>query len=302
MDAGTFTLKFDKRVAAVPCLEVVAFSFGAPADGAGFARFLRVFCEAFGDRLAVYRTGDMKRFRPFEARALEGPDHWFSEPALLATKVLAFEARAGAIARDIATPAVDIALLGSFEPQRYMFRMALPVDSADEPDQVVRLVQDALAEFPLASGYCAYSLLWDHDPAVEAATCKWAAPLLRRHPGLNYGEAVSIANASEKGLAVVNWLTLLGPGLAAAMGGVEALARLAPADVNVLPLGPAGALLRAGKAPALGDVNRGDPLPLYHAVGRMLAPVVAPDEALDEVAVKGMQGDEAYEWFRRFFV
>lgn len=302
MDAGKFTLTFDKRVAAVPCLEVVAFSFGTPADGAGFARFLRVFCDAFGDRVSVYRTGDMKRFRPFEAKVLEGPYHWFSDSALLATDLLAFEARAGAIAGDIATPAVDIALLGNFEPQRYVFRMALPVASAENPNRVVQLVQGALAKFPLASGYCAYSLLWDHDPSVEQATCKWAAPLLRRHPGLNYGEPVSIANASEVGLAVVNWLTLLGPGLTAAMGGTEALAQHAPADVSVLPLGPGGALLRAGESPAVGDVNRGDPLPLYHAVGRMLAPVVAPDEALDEVAVKGMQGDDAYDWFRRFFV
>lgn len=301
MDVERLTLKFDKRVAAVPCLELVAFSFGAPADGAGFARFLRVFCEAFGGRLSVYRTGDMKQFRPFEAQALEGPRHWFSDPALLARKVLGFRAHAGAAASDVATPALEIALLGNFDPQRYVFRMALPVESGDRPDRVVDLVHGALAEFPLASGYCGYSLLWDRDPSVDQAVCEWAAPLLRRHPGLGYGKPVSIANASEMGLAVVNWLTLLGTGLTAAMGGIEALAQHAPADVNVLPLGPGGALLRAGAAPAVGDVNRGDPLPLYHAVGRMLAPVVAPDEALDEVAVDGMEGDDAYEWFRRFF-
>lgn len=302
MDTGRLTLKFDKRVAAVPCLELVAFSFGAPADGAGFSRFLRVFCEAFGDRLSVYRTGDMKQFRRFESEALKGPRHWFSDPALLATKVLGFRAHTGAAAFDIAAPALEIALLGNFDPQRYVFRMALPVESGDSPDRVVQLVQGALAEFPLASGYCGYSLLWDRDPSVDQAVCKWAAPLLQRHPGLGYGKPVSIANASEMGLAVVNWLTLLGPGLTAAMGGVEALAQYAPADVDVLPLGPGGALLRAGPAPAVGDVNRGDPLPLYHAVGRMLAPVLAPDEALDEVAVDGMEGDDAYEWFRRFFV
>jgi hypothetical protein len=126
--------------------------------------------------------------------------------------------------------------------------------------------------------------------------------LLRRHPGLGYGKPVSITNASEMGLAVVSWLTLLGPGLTAALGGGDALARHAPAEVGVLPLSQGGAMLCAGEAPALGDVNRRDPLPAYQAVGRMVAPVVAPDEALDEVAVDGMQGDDAYEWFRRFFV
>jgi hypothetical protein len=197
MDAEKLTLEFDKRVAAVPCLELVAFSFRVPADGAGFARFLRVFCEAFGDRLSVYRTGDMKRFRPFDAKSLEGPRHWFSDPALLATKLLGFEAHAGVTGRDIAAPAIDISLMGNFEPQRYVFRMVLPVESGDSPDLVIRLAQDALAEFPLDSGYCGYSLLWDRDPAVDRAICEWAAPLLRRHLGLGYGKPVSIANASE---------------------------------------------------------------------------------------------------------
>lgn len=302
MDAEKLTLKFDDRVAAVPCVELVAFSFAAPADGAGFARFLRVFCEAFGDRLAVYRTGDMKRFRPFDVKSLEGPSHWFSDPALLATKLLGFEAHAGATGRDIAAPAIDISLMGNFDPQRYVFRMVLPVESGDSPDLVIRLAQDALAEFPLDSGYCGYSLLWDRDPSVDRAICEWAAPLLRRHPGLGYGKPVSIANASEMGLAVVNWLTLLGPELTAAMKGGDALAQNAPAEVGVLPLGQGGAMLRAGEAPGLGDVNRRDPLPLYQAVGRLVAPVVAPDEALDEVAVDGMEGDDAYDWLRRFFV
>lgn len=104
------------------------------------------------------------------------------------------------------------------------------------------------------------------------------------------------------GLAVVSWLTLLGPGLTAALGGREALAQNAPAEVSVLSLGPGGAMLRAGEAPALGDVKRRDRLPVYQAVGRMVAPVVAPDEALDEVAVDGMEGDDASDWIRRFFV
>jgi hypothetical protein len=100
----------------------------------------------------------------------------------------------------------------------------------------------------------------------------------------------------------VSWLTLLGPALTAALGGGDALARNAPAEVGVLPLGQGGAMLRAGEAPALGDANRRDPLPVYQAVGRMVTTVVAPDEALDEVAVDGMQGDDAYDWLRRFFV
>jgi hypothetical protein len=300
MDVGKFTLELNDHVAAVPCLELVAFSFGAPAEGAGFARFLRVFHDAFGDRLRVYRMGDMKRFRPFDDQALEGPRHWFSKPDLMATKMLGFVAHAGATAHDIATPGLHISLMGLHKPQRYVFRMVLPVEMDNSPDKVVRMAQDALADFPLASGYCGYSLLWDRD--VDAKVCEWAAPLLRRHPGLGYGKPIAITNASQMGLAVVSWLTLLGPDLTAALGGRDALARSAPAEVSVLPLGKDGVILRAGAAPALGDVNRQDFLPAYQAVGRLVAPVVAPDEALDEVAVDGMKSEHRHEWLRRFFV
>lgn len=302
MDAEKFTFKSGEHVAAVPCLELVAFSFGAPTDGAGFARFLRVFREAFGDRLAVYRTGNMKRFRPFNSQALEEPLHWFSEPALLAKKLLGFEAHAGASAHDLATPGLDISLMGCLDPKRYVFRVTLPVELADSPARLVRIAQDALAEFPLASGHCGYSLLWDRTPAVDGEVCAWAAPLLRRFPGLGYGKPISFTNAAPAGLAATSWLTFLGPTLAGAMGGRATLKRSVPAQVSVLPLGDGGVLLRAGDAPALGDLERKDPLALYRAVGRLLAPVVAPEEALDEVAVDGMRGKAALEWLRRFFV
>ena len=47
------------------------------------------------------------------------------------------------------------------------------------PDNLVGFVQDALADFPLTSGYCGYSFVWDESSVDgEAEANKWAGPLL----------------------------------------------------------------------------------------------------------------------------
>ncbi|MGJ3703000.1 type VI immunity family protein [Variovorax sp. AFSI2.2] len=303
MDWSRFTFEKGDHVLAMPCLEVVAFAYGAPASGAGFERFLRAFTEAFSDHLRFYRTGDMKRSRTFDAGVLDGPHHWFSDPRLFATKMLGFLAHSGESARNIRPPAVKISLLGVFKPPCFVVRMMLPVEWGSEPEEVMGLVQNALAEFPFKGGHCGYSLVWEEtDISLEREVCAWAAPLLRRHPGLGYGDAITLSNAADRGLVAVNWLTFLEAEMAEILGGQAALAHRAPADVSVLPLGKGGVMLRAGDAPQLGDVNRQNLLPAYHAAGQLVAPVTAPDEALDDLAINGMSEEDAHDWLRRFFV
>ncbi|MDR6887729.1 MULTISPECIES: type VI immunity family protein [Variovorax] len=304
MEWHRFTLAKDGQVLAMPCVDIVAFVNGVPDNGgAGFARFLNDFAHNFGGQLRFYRTGDMKRFRAFDAQALEGPAHWFTDPRLLAANMLSFRAHSGGTARDVCPPAVDMTLAGVFEPPRFILRMILPVEWGDEPEQLVSLAQTALAELQLGSGYCGYSLVWEEtDTALEEKVLAWAGPLHRRHPGLGYGDAVCLSNAVDRGVVAVNWLTFLGAELVAALGGSDALASSAAAEVSVLPLGQGGVILRAGEAPKLGDVNRKDLLPAYHAVGRLVGPVRATDEALDELLIDAMSEEDAYDWLRRFFV
>jgi hypothetical protein len=100
----------------------------------------------------------------------------------------------------------------------------------------------------------------------------------------------------------VNWLTLLGAKLTTELGGATKLAKTAPKGVSVHSLGPGGVVIRAGTVPQVGDVNRHDLLPLYHAVGHLVASHRAPDKALETVAVEGMTGETKNDWLRRFFV
>lgn len=303
MDWSKLTLIEGRQLLAQPCFEVTLFSF-APASecGPGFGHFLSQTAAAFGDRFKFYMTGDMKRFRPFDAHALEAPYHWFSEPNLLSTKKLALMVHSGAVDKSIESPSLQLALMGSQQPPCFVFRLTLPPQACDSPDEVVAFLQEALDRFPLDSGHAGYSFLWNRlDLARERTACAWSAPLLLRHPGLGYGSAVRLSNAASDGVAAVSWLTFLGPRLTRELGGREAVARAVAPIVSVLPIGAGGVLLRAGQSPQLGDVNRRELLPEYRAVGRVVAPIRASDKALREVVVLGMDDDKADDWLRRFF-
>ena len=303
MDPNKFTLKSGQQVLAVPCLEVDAFAYGvADETGAGLERFLDTFVGAFGKGLRFYRTGDMKRYRAIDAKALDGPRHWFSDPGLLSSKMLAFVAHSGEQEDDVRPPAIRMSLLGNWEEPRFVLRMMLPAALGDSPEDVVALVGDALSQFPLATGHCGYSFVWEWtDPTVTEEVHEWAAPLLLRHPGLGYGDPISLSNAAQTGVVAVSWLTLLGAEALQLLGGLPALQAAAPAGVTVLPLGSTGAIVRAGDAPQAGDVNRRDPLPAYKTVGSLVEPARASDDALDEVAIDGMPDEEIDDWLRRFF-
>lgn len=303
MHWSKFTKHEGERIQAMPCLDVVAFS-SEPATQScpGFERFMRAFTDRYGAQLTFYRTGDMKRFRKFEQRALEGPSHWFSDQSLLATKLLGFQAHAGDKQQDICPPAIDFSLMGLWEPPSFVCRVSLPVEVGEKPVELVALVESALADFPLQSGYCGYSLLWNRtDHSLERDVCKWAKPLLLRHPGLNHGNVTMASNPAHDGVVVVSWLTFLGKAITTDLGGRERLQQARPPEVSLLPLDAGGCILRAGAAPALGDVNAGDRLPAYHAVGKLVAPRRASDEALRDFVVKGMDEDRAHDWIRRFF-
>lgn len=303
MDWSTLTLVEGRELLAGPCFEIVAFSYAPPSEvGVGLQRVLHSFVEQFRGRFTYYRTGDMKRCRPFEDRSLEGPFHWFADTKILATKMLGFEVHSGDSDREVAPPSIDFSLLGFDKPPCFVVRMTLPVEAGSAPDRVISFVQDALADFPLASGHAGYSFYWDRtDQPRSSAVPKWQASLLRRHPGLGYDGAIGLSNAADRGVVAVSWLTFLGSAICADLGGLARLRRAAPAALEVLPLGAGGALIQAGVEPQLGDVNRQDLLPAYRAAARLVSPRRTPDDAFEDVGVDGMSEEQADEWLRRFF-
>ena len=172
MDWSTFTLTDGDRTLASPCVEIVAISYGnAAGTGKGFDHALRAFEQRFGKQLKYYVTGDMKAFRPVDAKTLAAPYSWFASEKMLATKMLGFFAHSGNAKTNFHTPGVQLTHWGFDDPPFHVFRMALPVEVGQHPDDVTAFVQDALAEFPLDSGFCGYGLFYypalDQDEVTE---------------------------------------------------------------------------------------------------------------------------------------
>ncbi len=105
--------------------------------------------------------------------------------------------------------------------------------------------------------------------------------------------------AITKGIKCVNWLTFLNQEHCERLGGVARLIKLLGKEITVHPL-PNGIMIQAGSAPETGDVNRRQGLPLYHRVGRVLAPLRAKDHAAF-FGREGVPNEEATKrWLGRF--
>jgi hypothetical protein len=108
---------------------------------------------------------------------------------------------------------------------------------------------------------------------------------------------------SDWGIPHVGWLTMLGAEPVKTLGGYAALAKQAGGvGVQCDSLADGGATLQAGEQLSPGDVNRGDDLPLQHAVGRLIEPVRISDEDIQKaVWIDGFKREEAQAWVKRFF-
>ena len=97
-------------------------------------------------------------------------------------------------------------------------------------------------------------------------------PIGRRHPGIDLAYPAMSNYAAADGIKCVNWLAFLSPGQCEQLGGVAKLTKALGSEIEVHRL-PNGVMIQAGSRPELGDVNRRQNVPLYHRVGRVLAPI-----------------------------
>lgn len=155
------------------------------------------------------------------------------------------------------------------------FSFWMPAEPAErDPDSLVDLVAELAGAIPFASGHAGYSLEYDARGDYRVVAREKLAALVRRHAGLDVPCVENTSFVVHDGFKRVNWLTLLGAQLVERLGGADAIRGQLGEAIEVRPL-ETGVLVRAGPRPEIGDVNRRDNLPLYHEVGRVLAPVRA---------------------------
>ena len=171
-----------------------------------------------------------------------------------------------------------------------VLRLTLPLDHpAASPDGLwawardLRLVRDG----HFGTGYAGYALNYDesaNDSPEQRLAKRRLGALCLRHPGLDWHNAYYIrsrmlpyepsVHAHVPQVKRANWLTLLSNTTVRWLGGsgalTAALRTATHADgappMPVDALGGGALAIRAGVAPAVGDVEAGDFLPAYRAV------------------------------------
>jgi hypothetical protein len=109
------------------------------------------------------------------------------------------------------------------------------------------------------------------------------------------------ALAEPNAVKGVNWLTVLGRGCVEALGGIDLIRAAVDPAIEIHERNHA-IVLQAGPRPELGDVNRGDRLPLFRSVYHAIEDLHQPMIDAAEPFPMGRDDDEerTEAWLRRF--
>jgi hypothetical protein len=160
------------------------------------------------------------------------------------------------------------------------------------PARVRELALAMAATLPFSSGHAGLSFNGDPWMGTKEAVREFCF----RFPGVDIsGELVGREQLGTH-IYGVHWLTFLGQPALGALGGVEGLrAQLHSPGTTVQELEGARAVITLGEWPEAGDTERGDTLPAYRELARVLEPWLYFEEDYGDSAFP-----EKHQWERRF--
>ena len=282
--------------------DLVAFTSSTTPDAAaGIAAAFSAFGAEHVSSFSYFQLNDSARARKFTAASRSMVPTWIKDPASLAQPLLGVEIHSGPSKDQLQPPAFSFFQnQRSNEPCGYI-RLALPVESVSGIDDAAALLS-MLEAYPVSWGIGGLSILWNPGGPEAREVKRWLRHHLNRYPGLGSGEPIEFMVRQHLGLMRVGWCTMVGAEHLETLGGLDGL-REAAGEVDGLEVREFGdaAALFAGQAPSLGDVNRGELLPLQREAGRILEPIRAPRDAMEEVFLSPLQLDTA-DYLERFFV
>jgi hypothetical protein len=174
----------------------------------------------------------------------------------------------------------------------------LPTEFLEErgPGRVRELAMELAAPLPLCSGHAGLSFNAEYDlmSAKEQIARYWL-----RYPGIDvYDSPSSISWNVGTRVRAPHWLTFLGQPVLGELGGARGLrARLQSPGTTVQELGDDKVLITLGARPEAGDTERGDTLPAYRELARVLEPWLFRDP---DGRMLGQSEDDTRRWERRF--
>lgn len=282
------------------CVALTVYFEGRIEDHApGIEHFYVTALARVGEHLRFYQTDSMKKPKPIKkssADAMAALMHFGAKVPVFYKLFVESEDAAQAASRfSITVQANRLTRAGAL-------RLAIPVDEVlGHEDRFVALARELTRTLALASGYGGFSFNRAEESDLQGTGNVRSAALSHRWYGIDVEDLSGTVSAIPHGLKSAGWLTLVGSKLLDRLGGSDALAAVLPPEVILHPL-PFGVLIQAGPRPLLGDVNRGEDLPLYRAVGRVLAPIRAPSHPryLFKEALSNEDEGWTQKWLARF--
>jgi hypothetical protein len=159
-------------------------------------------------------------------------------------------------------------------------------------ENVRALVLELAAPLPFCSGHAGLSFNGETDLlGVDNEVHKRCF----RYPGLDIPRLGWFVMMLGTRVPAVSWLTFLGQPVLGAVGGAAGLrSRLHSAGTTVQELDGERAVVTLGPWPEAGDIERGDTLPAYRELARVLEPWL-----YREVHIQG-SAEVTWNWYRRF--
>jgi hypothetical protein len=172
----------------------------------------------------------------------------------------------------------------------------LPTEFLEEhgPGRVRALAMEIASLLPLCSGSCGLAFLGGLDlVGVSRAVARY----WMRYPGIDVSSESGYSWDVGTRIRGPHWVNFLGQPLMGELGGAEGLrARLLNPGTTVQDLGGDKVVITLGEWPEAGDVERGDVLPAYRELARVLEPWLYRSR----VPVIRRPEEETRRWERRF--
>jgi hypothetical protein len=166
------------------------------------------------------------------------------------------------------------------------------------PEGFSKLVVDCCRILRPYHGYAGLSLIQHVDEGGASPAMLHMQGLAFRFLGLEVDFPEFHADALEKAIKGVNWLTILEDSWLPKVGGREKLEKEL-GEGFVFHEYPGGVVVQAGPRPLFGDVNWKEDLPHYKKLARALKPIrVEYDDSLGQGGVFDVR--KTREWFNRF--
>ncbi|MBN1207666.1 MAG: DUF3396 domain-containing protein [Myxococcaceae bacterium] len=173
----------------------------------------------------------------------------------------------------------------------------LPTEFLEEhgPGRVHELALELATPLPFCSGLGGLSLNGELD---LVGVSKELSEVCLRHPGIDVPDLNNHSWTVGTRVRGPQWLTFLGQPVLGALGGPAALRScLHSPETAVQEMGDDKALITLGEWPEAGDISRGDSLPAYRELARVLEPWLFHEP-------RGLMLDfgpeETRRWERRF--